>query len=235
MSKIRKKNRLLIECRLISTNKKIDDWLSLLLIYDHFRKLTMRQIKMKFNYRFQKRNFFINANSRSFSLIYDAHNENKMQLSFSKRKFQIDDFLLIRVFLRMIRRFFFEHSRIFTNDENFVLIRFLYEQLTIFFWFAYFYEHIWRFYLIIRVFRRAICFKTKRLIECQLISQNSKREICCVENNESSLRIDENCVENVIVANWKISCWKCNRHELNNRVSFYSLILRMWNLHRSSR
>ena len=33
-------------------NKKINDWLSLSLIHDHFRRLTMRQMKMKFNYRF---------------------------------------------------------------------------------------------------------------------------------------------------------------------------------------
>ena len=56
-------------------------------------------------HRSQRENFFINANSRSFSLIHDAHSESEMQSSFSKRKFQIDDFLLTRVFLRMIRRF----------------------------------------------------------------------------------------------------------------------------------
>ena len=71
-------------------NKKINDWLSLSLIHDHFRKFTMRQVKMKFNHRFQRENFFINADSRSFSLIH-----------------VVDDFFLTRVFLRMIRRFFF--------------------------------------------------------------------------------------------------------------------------------
>ena len=61
------------------------------------------------------------------------------------------------------------------------------------------------FILFTRVFRRAICFKAKRLIECQLISQNSEREICCARDSESSLlRIDR-----------KISCWRWNRHELN--------------------
>ena len=161
-------------------NKKINDWLSLSLIHDHFRKLTMRQMKMKFNYRFQRENFFINANSRSFSLIH-----------------VVDDFLLIRVSLRMIRRFSFEHSRIFTSDKNFVYIRFLYEQLTIFFNFAYFYERLTILFFLFAYFDEQ-SVSTENLIECQLISQNSKREICCAKNNESSsLRIDK-----------KISCWK---------------------------
>ena len=109
------KNRLLTEYRLISTNKKVDYWLNIdwfrrtrkSTIDCYFRKLTIRQMKMKCNHRFQRKNFFINANSRSFSLIHDAHNENEIQSSFSKKKFRIDDFLLTRVFLRVIWRFFF--------------------------------------------------------------------------------------------------------------------------------
>ena len=42
-----------------------------------FRK-TWIERQMNNIHRFQRKNFFINANSRSFSLIYDAHNENKM-------------------------------------------------------------------------------------------------------------------------------------------------------------
>ena len=45
--------------------------------------------------KFEEKNrqlIVIFANSRSFSLIYDAHNENEMQSLFSKKKFQIDDF-----------------------------------------------------------------------------------------------------------------------------------------------
>ena len=80
------------------------------------------------------------ANSRSFSLTHDAHNESEMQSSFSKKEFQIGDFLLICVFLQMIWRFSFKHSRIFTNDEDIVSTRFFYELLTIFFYLAYFYE-----------------------------------------------------------------------------------------------
>ena len=157
------------------------------------------------------------ANSRSFSLIHDAHSESEMQSSFSKKEFQTDDFLLTRVFLRVIRRFSFEHSRISTNDENIVSTRSFYEQLTIFFNYSRILTSIFDdFIFLTRVFRRAICFKAERLIECQLISQNSEREICCARNSESSsLRI-----------NWKISCWKCaivtNCFDF---VSFYSLIV----------
>ena len=69
-------------------------------------------------HRFQKKNFFINANSRSFSLIHDTSSESEMQSSSSKREFEstiffwlayfyewFDDFLLTCVFLQMIWRF----------------------------------------------------------------------------------------------------------------------------------
>ena len=90
---------------------------------------------------------FIFANSRIFSLIHDAHNENKMQSLFSKKKFQIDDFfwfayfnewfddfllnirvflrtiefcLIVRVFIRTIDDFF--NSRIFTSNWRFCFV-----------------------------------------------------------------------------------------------------------------
>ena len=151
-------NCLLIECRLISTNKKIDNWLNSLI--DWFSKQKNQQLIVIF------------ANLRSFSLIYDAHNENKMQLSFSKRKFQT-----LTIFFWFV--YFYEWFEIFKS--------------TIFFWFAYFYEWfddfflicvflqmIRRFSLIIRVFLRTyltilFCLfayfdeqsvSTKRLNEC---------------------------------------------------------------------
>ena len=65
-------------------NKKINDWLSLSLTHDHSRRLTMRQVKVRFNHRSQRKNFFINADSRSFSLIHDAHSESEMHSSFAK-------------------------------------------------------------------------------------------------------------------------------------------------------
>ena len=65
-------------------NKKINDWLSLSLTHDHSRRLTMRQVKVRFNHRSQRKNFFINADSRSFSLIHDAHSESEMHSSSAK-------------------------------------------------------------------------------------------------------------------------------------------------------
>ena len=129
---------------------------SLTQIHDHFRWFTIRQIKMKCNHRFQRKNFFIHADSRSFSLTH-----------------VVDDFFLTRVFLRVI--------------DDFVLL--------------------------IRVFRRAICF-AKSFAECQLVSQNSEREICCAKDNESSsLRIDK-----------KISCWKCAIVTNWQRFCFFLLV-----------
>ena len=51
-------------------NKKINDWLSLSLTHDHSRRLTMRQVKVRFNHRSQRENLFILADSRSFSLTH---------------------------------------------------------------------------------------------------------------------------------------------------------------------
>ena len=53
-------------------NKKINDWLSLSLTHDYSRKLTMRQVKVKNNHRFQRRNFFfsqIHDHSRRLTII----------------------------------------------------------------------------------------------------------------------------------------------------------------------
>ena len=159
MSKIRtKKSTRLIDWLIRRTKKSTIDWMSIdfdeqenrlliviivdsrsfLQIHDHFRWFTMRIVKIKCNHRFQRKNFKLTI-FFWFAYFYEW----------------FDDFLWIRVFLRMIWRFFFEHSRIFTNDENFVFIRFFYEQMTIFFNFAYFYE-IDDFISFIRVFRRVI-------------------------------------------------------------------------------
>ena len=127
--------------------------------------------------------------ARSFSLthdhsrrLHDAHSENEMHSSPSKREFNW--------------RFYFAYSRIPTSNS----------------------------------------LETESLNECQLVSQNSKRKICCARNSESSsLRIDK-----------MISCWKWNRHELialktsssqidRSRFFLFANRLRMWNLHRSSR
>ena len=122
MSKTQKRKSTLTKCRKLE-QKNRHNWLNV----DWSRRTKKSTIDC--HYRWFT---IIFANSRSFSLIHDAHSENEMQSSFSKRKFQIDDFLLTRAFLRMIREFSFD-SRISTND------------LTIFFWtFAYLYER-WKF------------------------------------------------------------------------------------------
>ena len=95
-----------------------------------------------------------------------------------------DDFLLnTRVFLRTMKTLFLLAS--FTSNWRFSFISRIFTKLTILFClFAYLDEQ---------------SVSTKRLIECQLVSQNSEREICCAKNSESSsLRINK-----------KISCWKC--------------------------
>ena len=65
-------------------NRKINYWLSFSQTHDHSRWLTMRQVKVKYIHRPQRRNFFILADSRSFSLTHDAHNENEVHSSSAK-------------------------------------------------------------------------------------------------------------------------------------------------------
>ena len=163
--KLEKENRQLIECRLISTNKKIDNWLSLSLIHDHFRKLTIRQMKIKCNHRFQKENFFINVNSRSFSLIHDAHNESEMHSSFAKIKFRrfVDLKMFYVNFSFNSRRFVLLFRDFSQKNFRFVKIRFVASFTKIRFVVSSSLNKkisIWRFYLTIRVLRRAI-YKSK--------------------------------------------------------------------------
>ena len=135
------------------------------------------------------------ANSRSFSLIHDAHSESKMQSSFSKRKFQT-----LTIFFWLA--YFYEWFEIFKS--------------TIFFWLAYLYEWfddfllicvslqmirrfslitrvllrvIWRFYFVYSRTSTSNSLETENLSECQLVSQNSKREILLCWKRENDLVI----------------------------------------------
>ena len=195
-------------------NKKINDWLSLSLTHDHFRKLTMRQMKMKFNHRFQRKDFFINANSRSFSLTH-----------------VVDDFLLIRVFLRMIRRFFFEHSRIFTSDEDFVSIRFFYEQLAIFFNYSRISTSIFGdFILLTRVFRRAICFEAERFDRMSVILAKFRARNRAVQETMNHRHCE-------LIEKFRAEDVQSSRNLLKTIVFFSTRwsFQRVWILHRSSR
>ena len=211
-------NRLLIECRKLE--KKIDNWLnvdwfrrtkksiidksSFSQIYDHFRWFTMRIMKIKCNYRFQKKNF------KSTIFFWFAYFYE-----------WFDDFFLICVFLQMIWRFSFEHSRIFTSDKNFVSTRSFYEQ-SIFFNFAYLYE-IDDFISFARVFRRAIYSKQRiwrmSINFAKLKARNllCKRQWIIVIANWWKFRVENEIVTKLIE---KFVLKMCNRYELNDFVFF---------------
>ena len=80
-----------------------------------------------------------------------------------------------------------------SHFDDFILnTRVFYERLKILFLFAYFYEHrlsrhknftLWRFYLTIRVFRRAIFAEFDRIT---VNFANFVREICCAKDSKSS-------------------------------------------------
>ena len=107
-----------------------------------------------------------------------------------------DDFFLnTRVSLRAMKTLFL--LALFTRTDDFLQLL------------AYFYEYIWRFYLTIRVSRRAIHKAKFDRITVSLV--NSVREICCVRDNESSsLRIDKKIALKTSSSqiDW-FSCWKC--------------------------
>ena len=221
-------NRLLTECRLISTNKKIDYWKIVIL-----------------------------ADSRSFSLIHDASNENKMQSSFSKRKFIHS------------RRF----TIIFVDSRRFVKIRFVVSLTKIrsvtswsfsrkfsFRWFenalCKFHSthedvmlrdlslkefHILAilFYLLAYLDEQLTCFD--RAFDWMSLSfAKFRARNRCAEDvkmiSSSSLQLIENCAVNVIVANWnfvlkRIFVTNWSILFLSTRWSWK----RVWSLHRSSR
>ena len=172
-----------------SKSKKIDYWLNVdwfrrtrkSTIDCHSRKLTIRQVKIKCNHRSQRRNLFIHANSRSFSLTHVV--SWRFVLLLHSRKFV----LWFRDFFRENFRFV-DLKVLYVNFIQFTKIRFVVS------W-SLSKKIFWRFYLITRVFRRAIFAEFDRII---VNFVNSVREICCVRDSESSsLRIE------------KISCWKC--------------------------
>ena len=134
-------DRLLTECRLISTNKKVDYWLSLSLTHDHSRRLTIRQVKIECNHRFQKENLFIHADSRSFSLIHVV--SWRFVLLFHSRKFV----LWLRDFSQKNFRFV-DLKMLYVNFIQFTKIR------SVTSW-SLSKRIFWRFYLTTRVFRRA--------------------------------------------------------------------------------
>ena len=109
-------------------------------IYDHSRWLTMRI--MNNIYRLQRQNFVV----------------------YLSRRIWFNDFLLIRVFLRAIWRFYFVYSRISTNN----------------------------------LFRR----KFDR-VSINLAKFKARNRVESVKMISSSSLLIENCVEDVIVANWR--------------------------------
>ena len=181
-------------------NKKINYWLSFSQTHDHSRWLTMRQVKVRYIHRSQRRNLFINADSRSFSLTHDTSSESEMQSSLSKKKlsFREDSFCSVASLTKIRSVVSWSISKRTSHFDDFILLT--------------------------RVFRRAICFKAKRLIECQLISQNSKREI--VLKTWRWFRHHH----------WRKLRWRRHRCKLI-RFCFFLLAnrLRVWSLHRSSR
>ena len=147
-------------------NRKINYWLSFSQTHDHSRWLTMRQVKVKYIHRLQRGDFFILADSRSFSQTHDAHSGSEVHSSSSKKR---------------LRRL--SQQKSFWSFVSFEELRS--DDLI----------------LLTRVFRRAICF-AESLIECQLVSQNSEREILLCWRREDDLVI-------VTAVDRKISCWRC--------------------------
>ena len=151
----RKSTKIVYWLDVVNSKKKIDNWLNVdwfrrtkksiidcrcnrLIDVDWFSKqenrLLNRFVDMKMlyvNFSFNSRKFVLWF--RDFFKKFELKIKWNTFIVFKKKTSHIDDFFLFRVFLRTIRRFSFEHSRIFTSDKNFVSTRFFYEQLTIFF------------------------------------------------------------------------------------------------------
>ena len=184
-------------------NKKINDWLSLSLTHDHSRRLTMRQVKVRFNHRSQRKNFFINADSRSFSLIHDAHSESEMHSSSAKT--ELRRFVKIRFVVSLMKtscfmillertfvswRFFlllhsrrrhasWSLSKRTSHFDDFILnTRVLLRAMKILFLLAYLYEQLTIFFNLAYFYERlTILFNYSRISTsnlCRIWSNNSQ-------------------------------------------------------------
>ena len=208
-----------------NSKKKIDYWLNVdwfrrtkkLTIDCHYRWFTiifanLRYVKWKWNsiIVFEKKTFLltqIHDHFRWFTMriMKVKYNHRFQKENFKRWRFSFD----LRIFtndLKISNRRFSLNIRVFLRTYLTIL----------FYLFAYFDEQF---------------VSTKRLNECQLISQNSKRKICCAKNNESSsLRLIKKFrAENKIVTNWIVLKTKSSQID-NDFVFFYSLIVTITNV-----
>ena len=144
-------------------NKKINDWLSLSLIHDHSRRLTMRQVKIECDHRLQRRNLFILADSRSFSLTHVVSWRFVLLLHSWRRhaSWSLSREFSFRWPEDALCKFFIQLTKV-RSVASWSLSKRT--------------SHFDDLILLTRVPRRATCFD-KAFGECQLVSQNSEREI----------------------------------------------------------
>ena len=223
VSKTREK-RSTIDWLTDSKSKKIDNWLS---VEDSSKKIDTIDLLIEFS-------FFITMNWLTFRTrrsTIDCHYRWLTIILADSRcvKWKWDSIIALKERTSSLTQIH-DHSRWFTmrivkvrcihrlQRQNFTLWRFYFDSristndLTIFFNYSRISTSISDdFILLTRVFRWAICFKAEDLIECQLVSQNSEREICCVEDvkmiSSSSLLIERFRAEDEIVTNWQRSCF----------------------------
>ena len=150
----------------------------------HSRRLTMRQVKMRFNHRLQREDFFL-------SQIHDHSRWLTMRIVKMKfnHRLQRENFRFVKIRsvasftkIRSVASWLFSRELSFRWSEDALckfFIQFTKIRSVASWSLSKRTSHFGDLILLTRVFRRAICFKAERLIECQLISQNSKREIAC--------------------------------------------------------
>ena len=185
-------------------NRKINYWLSFSQTHDHSRWFTMRQVKERYIHRLQRKNFSINADSRSFSLTHDTSSESEMQSSLSKKRlsFRKDSFCC------------------FTHEDSFCCFVISLKRTFV----------SWRFFLLLHSWRRhaswsfsrelhtlTILFYLLAYLDEQFTCRSRTFDRMSISLAELRAR-DLLCKRQwiiVIAIDRKISCWRWNRHELN--------------------
>ena len=189
------------------------DWLS-----EQKDRLLSRFVDMKMLY--------VNSsfNSRKFVLwLRDSFKELELNVKwntfivFKGRTSHVDDFLLTRVFLRVVGDFLLTRVSLRVIRRFSLITRVsLRAYLAILFCLlAYLDEQ----------FTRDREFDRMSISLAELRTRNRAVLEAWRWSRHRHCNWKRNCAEDVVVANWRISCWRWDRHELNRRVSFYSLTM----------
>ena len=200
-------DRLLTEYRLISTNKKIDYWLD---VEDSSKKIDTVDLLIKFSFFITMSWLASEQKNRLLSrfvdmkMLYVNSSFNSRKFVLWLRDFSQENFRFVKILLvtSLMKTSCFMISQ---QEDDRLSLKKNFDLTILFFLLAYFDEQ---------------STQIERLIECQLISQNSEREICCARDSESpSLRLIKRIALKTSSSQVEM-CWRCESSQIERSCFF---------------